>query len=49
MQVVANLEAVALSQDSAFAICCRIRGGVPTVAETGASTPTINVNTEQVF
>ncbi len=40
---------VAASQNTAFSLVCRIRGAVPTVVEVGASTPTININTEQVF
>lgn len=50
MRIVATVFAVAVNQDSAFSIVCRIRGGVPTVAETmSAGTPTILINTEQVF
>lgn len=49
MRIVVRVAAVALSQDSALGLACRIRGGVPSVVEAGASTPTININTEQVF
>jgi len=49
MEVIALSASVAASQDTAFALVCRIYGGVPTVVEVGASTPTINVNTERVF
>ena len=48
MSVSAEVDAVASSQDSSFAISCWIQGGVPTVTESGASTPTININTELV-
>lgn len=50
MRIVATVFAVAVNQDSAFAIACRIRGDAPTVVETmSAGTPTIVINTEQVF
>ncbi len=49
MRLVALTASVAASQDSAFALVCRIRGGVPTVVEVGASTPTININQEGVL
>lgn len=49
MRLVATVESVAASQDGAFALVARIRGGVPVVTEAGNSTPTININTEQVF
>jgi len=49
MRLIASSASVAASQDTAFGLVCRIRGDVPTVVEVGASTPTINVNTEAVF
>ncbi len=49
MRLVVAIAAVALSQDTVLGLVCRIRGGLPTVTEVGASTPTININTEQVF
>ncbi len=49
MRLVVTIAAVAASENTAFGLVCRIVGGVPTVTEAGASTPTINVNTEQVF
>lgn len=49
MRLVATVAAVTLSENTALGLVCRVRGGVPSVAEAGASTPTINVNTEQVF
>ncbi len=49
MRLIVTIAAVALSQDSALGLVCRIRGGAPTVVEAGASTPTININTEQTF
>ncbi len=49
MRLVATTASVAASQDTAFSFTARIRGAVPTVVEVGASTPTIVVNTEQVF
>ncbi len=48
-QLIALTASVAASQDTAFALTCRIRGAVPTVVEVGASTPTININTERTF
>lgn len=40
---------IAASQDASFACVARIRGGVPTVTETGNGTsPTITVNIERV-
>lgn len=49
MTIIGLTASIAASQNSAFALVCRIFGDVPTVAEVGASTPTINVNTEKVF
>ncbi len=49
MTLVALTASVAASQDTAFALVCRIRGAVPTVVEVGASTPTININSERVY
>ncbi len=39
---------VAVSQDTAFAVACRIRGGIPSVTEIGQDTPTVNINREEV-
>jgi hypothetical protein len=50
MRVVATIVDVAASQDSAFAIACEIQvGSVPTAVEVGASTPTININREEIL
>ena len=49
MRLVATVASVAASENTAFAVVCRIRGGIPTVVEVGASTPTININTETIF
>ena len=49
MELEALMSSVGASDDSAFAMVARINGGLPTVTETGASTPTININTERVF
>ncbi len=49
MNVNLSLAAVAASQNTECSIVGRIRGGIPTATEVGASTPTINVNKEQVF
>ncbi len=48
MRILATIESVALSEDTAYSIAMRIRGGVPTVVEAGQATPTIDVNREQV-
>ena len=49
MRLIVTIQAVALSENTACWIGCRIRSGVPTVVESGASTPTININSEAVF
>ena len=49
MRFIVTIAAVALSQNTALGLVARIKGGAPTVAEAGASTPTININTEQVI
>jgi len=50
MRLVASVAAVAVSQDSALSLVCRIRGPVPTVVEAAsAGTPVISINTERVF
>ncbi len=49
MRLVALSGSVAASQDTAFALVARIRGERPAVAEVGASTPTITINTETVL
>ncbi len=49
MRLIGLSGSVAASQDTNFALVCRIRGGVPTVVEVGASTPTITINTERTF
>ncbi len=46
----AEVAAVAVLQDSALGLVCRIRGGVPTVTEAAsAGVPVISINTERVF
>ncbi len=49
MRLAMRVAAVAASQDTAFGCFARIRGGLPIVTEAGISTPTININLEQVF
>ena len=49
MRLLITIAAVALSEDTAVGINGRIKGGVPTITESGASTPTINVNTEKTI
>ncbi len=49
MTVVAIAEAIAVSQDTAFGIVCRIRGGIPTVALIGPGAAVETVNTNQVM
>lgn len=48
MDFLMNLVSVAASENVVFGLCCRIRGGLPTVVESGNSTPTITINMEQV-
>ncbi len=49
MTITAILEAVAVSQDSAFAIVCRIRGRLPTVTLTSPTDAVETIDTNQVF
>ncbi len=49
MSLHADVDAVGAGQDATFSVAARIRGAVPTVTEAGNSTPTITINTEQVF
>ncbi len=49
MRLIALSASVAASQDTNLGLACRIRGSEPVVTEVGASTPTITINTEQVF
>lgn len=49
MRLYFEVLSVGASDDTALGLVCRIRGGVPTVTETGASTPTIVTNVERVF
>ncbi len=50
LQLVAQVSAVAVNQDTAFALVCRIRGAIPTVTEAmSAGTPVVSINREQVF
>ena len=49
MRLIVLLASVAASQNSALGLVIRLRGGVPTITEAGASTPTINVNVERVY
>ncbi len=50
MRVFARVDAVSVTEDSAFSIVCRIRGGIPTVTEgASAGVPVISINKEQVF
>ncbi len=48
MDLQLNVAAVAASQDGRFTVQCRIFGALPTATETGNSTPTITVATEQI-
>lgn len=49
MDLIMQLSSVAASQDGVFSLVARIRGDIPTVTETGQSTPTITINTEKVL
>lgn len=49
MELQAVIAAVAVSQDSAFGVVCRIRGGVPTVTLTSPTDAVEVVNRDQVF
>ncbi len=50
MRLVATVAAVAVSQDSALGLVCRIRGSIPIVTEAAsAGVPVISINTEQTF
>lgn len=49
MRIVAEVAAVADSQDASFGIVCRLRGGVPTVTEEAVGVIVIDELTEQVF
>ncbi len=49
MRLVATVFALAVNQDSFFAIACRIRGGLPTVTFTSPTDATETVNPNQVF
>lgn len=42
-------ESVAASQNASFSMEARLRGGVPTITESGNSTPTITINSERVL
>lgn len=44
-----NIAAIAVNQDSRFAVVCRIRGSVPTVTLTSPSGATEAVSTNKVF
>lgn len=45
----ATIAAVGASDDVTFAFAARLRGGMPTITEAGASTPTITINEERVY
>ena len=49
MELVLVVLSLGAADDAAFGLVCRLRGGMPTVTEAGAATPTININKEQVF
>lgn len=49
MDIIAVVESVATSQDTAFAIVCRIRGGIPTVVLTSPTDAVETVNTNRTF
>ncbi len=50
MRLVVTITAVAVSEDSALGLVCRIRGSLPLVIESAsAGTPVISINTEQVL
>lgn len=49
MKLVFITTSISASQNCQFAMTCRVRGGAPTATESGASTPVITINKEQVF
>lgn len=49
MRLRAQVTAIAVSQDSAFGIACRIRGEIPTVVLTSPTDAVETVNTNRVF
>lgn len=49
MRIVVTVASVATSQDTALAIACRIRGGIPTVVLTSPTDAVEVVNTNRVF
>lgn len=49
IELSATFASIAVSQDTAFAIVCRIRGGLPTVTLTSPTDAVEVVNTNQVF
>ncbi len=49
MTVLATMGAVAVNQDTQFAITCRIRGAVPTVTLVGPTDAVKTVNVNQVY
>lgn len=49
LRLVVRVAAVTASENSAFGFIARLRGGIPTIAETGASTPTITIEEERTI
>ncbi len=49
MQLQVIVKAVSANQNTRLGLAALINGGVPTVTESGASTPVIAVDTEQVY
>lgn len=49
MSLNAQVQSIAVNQDSEFGIACRIRGGLPSVVFTSPTGATETVNTNQVF
>lgn len=49
MRLRANVDAIAVSENTGLAIACRIRGGIPTVTLTSPTDAVETVNMNQVF
>ncbi len=49
MRLVISIASVTLSEDTSVGLTFRCRGGIPTVVEAGASTPTITITEERML